>query len=73
MSQTKTILTAIIEFILGKKYYANIIATNGTGRCEITSHIHRTKQDAAKHRQAIAETRSFTWIETVSFRSYQNY
>lgn len=37
MNQTKTVLMAIAEFLLGKKYYANIINSVGTANCEINS------------------------------------
>lgn len=69
MNQTKTVLSAIVEFILGKKYYANIINSAGTGKCEISSFIFDNRQDADKHRQEINATRSYQWVETISFRS----
>ena len=49
MNQTKTVLVAIAEFLLGKKYYANIINTRGTDRNEISSFIFCTRQEAEKH------------------------
>lgn len=51
MNQTKTVLVAIVEFLLGKKYYANIINTRGTDRTEISSFIFCTRQEAEKHKQ----------------------
>lgn len=69
MNQTKTVLSAIVEFLLGKKYYANIINSVGTGNCEISSFIFDNRQDAEKHRQEINSTRSYQWVETISFRT----
>ena len=73
MSQTKTVINAIIEFVLGKKYYANIIYTRGTRRCEISSIIFLTRKEADKHRMELLGTLSYLWIETISFRSRKDY
>lgn len=70
---TTTILTEIIAFLLGRKYYANIINTRGTDKCEISCFIFRTKDEARKHRDGLATTLSYQYIETVSFRSRRNY
>lgn len=69
----KTVLDAIIDHIFGHKYYANIINTRGTNKCELTSFIHRSKQEAERHRQDIASTLSFLNVETISFRSHKCY
>ena len=69
----KSVLQAVIAFLFGNKYYANIINTKGTNKCEITSFIHRTKQEAEEHRHNIESTMSFIWIETISFRSRKKY
>lgn len=69
----ETVFQAIIAHIFGHKYYANIINVRGTEQCEITSFIHRSKEDAEKHRRDIESTRSFLYIETISFRSHKDY
>lgn len=69
----ETVLQSIIAFIFGHKYYVNIVNTRGTGKCETTSYIHRSKADAEKHRQDIESTHSFLFIETVTFRSRKVY
>ncbi len=69
----ETVLQAIIAHIFGHKYYANIVNTKGTNRIEITSFVHHTKEEAEKHRQEIESTRTFLFIETVSFRSHKEY
>ncbi|WP_305277858.1 hypothetical protein [uncultured Duncaniella sp.] len=73
MNQTKTVLVAIVEFLLGKKYYANIINTRGTFRNEISSFIFCTRQEADKHRQELSASVSYQWIETITFRSRNDY
>lgn len=68
-----TVLKEIIAFILGRKYYANIICTRGTTKCEICSFIFRSKEKAEHHRRDIEATMSFQFIETISFRSRRDY
>jgi hypothetical protein len=68
-----SILQAIMAFIFGHKYYANIINTRGTERYEIASYIFFTRQQAEEHRRRLEQTRSFEHIETVTFRSRKNY
>ena len=65
-----TVLKEIIAFLFGRKYYANIVATKGTTKQEICSYIFATKKKAAnRHRLEIETTLSFTFVETVTFRS----
>ena len=68
-----TVLTEIIAFLFGRKYYANIINTRGTASCEICSYIFCTQKEALKHREKILCTMSYEYIETISFRSRRNY
>ena len=69
----ETVLQAIIAHIFGHKYYANIINTKGTDRIEISSFIHHSKEEAEHHRMEIESTRSFLYVETISFRSRKRY
>ncbi len=64
-----TVLNEIIAFLFGRKYYANIIATKGVSKMEICSFIFSTKEAAARHRTEIDTTMSFSYVETISFRS----
>lgn len=73
MNQTQTILNAIVEFILGKRYYANVINTRGTGKQELSCFIFRSKADADRHRADLSTNGSYSWVETVSFRSRNEY
>lgn len=68
-----SVLEKIVDFIFGHRYYANIINTRGTDKCEVCSYIFRTREQAEQHRKTIDSTLSFLYIETVSFRSYKDY
>lgn len=65
MNQTTTVLTEIVAFILGRKYYANIIHTRGTNKCEVSSFIFRSKKEADSHREALEGNLSYKFVETV--------
>ena len=67
------LLNKILTHIFGRKYYANIINTRGTDRCEISCFIFLTREEAEAHRQRLNSTLSFLYIETVSFRSRKQY
>lgn len=63
----------IIQFLFGRRYWANIVATNGTGKCEICSYIFHSLEEAEKHKDSLKQNLSFTHIETVTFRSRNEY
>lgn len=67
------IIESILALVFGQKYWANIINTRGTDRCELSCFIFTTKEDADKHKQDLDATASFIWIETISFRSRKQY
>lgn len=69
----ETLLQAIVAFIFGHKYYANIVNTRGTVKCEVASFIFLSKEDAEIHRQSLETTRSYLYVETISFRSRKVY
>ena len=73
MNQTTTVLTEIMAFLFGRKYYANIIHTRGTNKCEVSSFIFRSKKEANQHRAALENNLSYKFVETVSFRSRHDY
>ena len=70
---TTTLFTEIMAFLFGRKYYANIINTNGTAKCEISSFIFHTRAEARRHRDALQYNMSYRYIETVTFRSRKEY
>lgn len=55
--------------ILGQKYWANIINTRGTAKCEISCFIFDSKKKAEEHASSLDTNRSYGFIETISFRS----
>ena len=69
----KSLLQIIFAFIFGHKYYANIIHTKGTSIRELSCFIFSTKQQAEEHRLTLETTRSYGYVETVSFRSREDY
>jgi hypothetical protein len=71
--QQNSVLAKIIDFIFGRKYYATIMNTRGTERCDINSTIFLTKADAEAHKNRLNGTASYMHIETISFRSHKDY
>lgn len=69
----KNPITPIIRRVFGHRYYAVIIGRQGTGIYEIASTIHRTRKSAQEHRQRIEATRTFIYIETITFRSHNDF
>lgn len=63
------IIQAIIAMILGQKYWANIINTRGTAKCEISCFIFDTREKADEHARSLDTNRSYGFVETISFRS----
>jgi hypothetical protein len=63
------LINAILDFILGRRYYANIVNIRGRSDLEICSYIFKTKAEANKHKSEIDTTLSFLFIETITFRS----
>lgn len=67
------IFRTIWQRLAGRRYWANIINTRGTDKCELCCFIFRSSAEAAEHRRTIEGTLSFLWVETVSFRSRKEY
>ena len=67
------LIEAILAHLFGRKYYANIINTRGTFKTEICSYIFHTREEADNHRKVLETLPSFKYIETISFRSRQQY
>lgn len=68
-----TTLRLITEFLLGRKYYANIVGTRGTTKTELSSYIFTNKEDAREHARSLYANRSYSYVETITFRSYRTY
>lgn len=71
--QHESLLEQIIAHIFGHKYYANIINMKGTLKPEVSSFIFCTRREADAHREKIQWNQSFQYLETISFRSRNNY
>lgn len=71
--EKKSLLTIIIEFLFGTKYYANIINTRGVIRYEICCFIFRSRKSAMEHKQRLESGLSYKYIQTITFRSRKNY
>lgn len=69
----ETVIQALVAALLGHKYYANIINTRGTDRIDISCFIFHSREEAEEHRREIEKTRTFMFVETVSFRSRKIY
>lgn len=66
-------LRKLYHRICGYRYYAVIIGTQGAGIYEVASQIHRTKKSAEEHRMRIVNTLTYVYIETIKFRSRNDY
>lgn len=73
MQHNTTVWKAIVEAVIGRKYYANIINSKGTAKYEICSFIFDSKEQALKHKEQLETTLSFSFVETISFRSRNIY
>ncbi len=69
----ETVIESIIAHVFGHRYYANVINMRGTDRYEVCSFIFASRETAYAHRRELETTRSFLYIETISFRSRKDY
>lgn len=63
------VFKAIFDYLLGTKYYANIVVNIGTNKNEICSYIFTTKEQARKHKEELDKLTTFKFVTTISFRS----
>lgn len=68
----QSLLSAIAEMILGRKYYANIVFNTYDGAHELSRFIFISPQAAKLHAAQVQSTHYFRFVKTVSFRSRQN-
>lgn len=64
-----TVIKEIVALLLGRKYYVNIVTVRGQRRQEACCHIFSDREAARRHMWEINATSSYTFVETVSFRS----
>lgn len=65
------LLSLILDHLLGRRYWLNIVYHVGTKRCEVSSFIFTRREEARAHQQRLQDNRSFRFIQTISFRSRQ--
>ena len=63
------LISLIIDHLFGRRYYANIVYHIGSRRCDISSYIFTTIEEAREHRDRLKDNRSFRFVQTISFRS----
>lgn len=68
-----TPLKEIIAFLFGRKYYANIVNVRATNDCEICAYIFNSKEAVREHIESLNATRTYAYVETVTFRSRMFY
>ncbi len=68
-----TALTKILEFLFGRKYYANIINTRGTNKFEVSCYIYSSEEEADNYRKDLETNMSYMFVERISFRSRMDY
>lgn len=68
-----SVLDIIVDKILGRKYWANIVNMRGTNRVELSCYIFRTAEGAERHRQSLENNATFRVVDTVSFRTRTDY
>ena len=67
------VFNEIMDFLFGRRYWANIVRPNGTAEAGLCSFIFRSRKEADRHREQIDTTLSYTWVETICFRSRKDY
>lgn len=67
--ERESLITMLINHLLGRKYFANIVVAAGTYNYDLCSHIFRTKEEAESHKKVLETTRAYNYVETISFRS----
>lgn len=63
------LIKLIIEYLFGKKYYANVVNRLGTEELMLSSYIFRTKEEAKEHRRELLHNKSFSYYCTITFRT----
>lgn len=62
-------LISLVSAAGGRRYYAVAVYRAGTAATELTSTIHRTREEAEAHAAAISEGRTFEVAGIITFRS----
>lgn len=68
-----SILSLIVSFLLGHKYYACVLNMSGTNKCEISCFIFKSKREVENYRMQMYNNRSYRIVKVISFRSRQEF
>lgn len=63
------VIESILDFLLGKKYYAAVLWRTSTDIFEISSNIFRTKAEVERYKLVMADNRTYRIQAIVSFRT----
>lgn len=63
------VIESILDFLLGKKYYAAVLWRTSTDIFEISSNIFRTKAEVERYKLVMAGNRTYRIQAIVSFRT----
>lgn len=75
---TTTVLKEIGAFLLGRRYWANVVRQRWPDRDRgirdgLSEFIFTSREDAEEHRRTLEYNSSWKWIATVSFRSRKDF
>ncbi len=63
------VIESILDFLLGRKYYAAVLWRTSTEIFEISSRIFRTREEVEEYREAMHGNRTYRIHAVVSFRT----
>lgn len=59
----------ILNTLLGKKYYVNMMQNNFNHQHLLCSKIFATRGEAEEHRRSLADNRTYSFARTITLRS----
>ena len=65
----KSVIELIGECLLGKRYYACVVNTRGTSKCEMACYIFDDREAVERYKRGLMDNLSYQWVETITFRS----
>ena len=69
----KSVIELIGECLLGKRYYACVVNTRGTSKCEMACYIFDDREAVERYKRGLMDNLSYQWVETITFRSRKEY
>lgn len=68
-----SVIQKLTEMLLGRKYYGVVVGQRGAGLYFLNGTFYRTREEAAAYRRSLDANASYMYIETVSFRSRNDF